>query len=311
MPPATIGIRGHSLRLHWHLNLCLRLHSFVGAYTHDVQPLRSLLSTQSSRTPDPPLFWHAALQTLQSIRPSNPSNQLPFKPFKPAALDTLQTIRPSTQLPFKTFKPAACSSCSRRLVRSLHLPHTRPATATASTHTACTVTRRRSPPATASTGNTSLQHPCNTPANILTLATSLQHPCNIPATPPPPALGPHFDAPPATRNVPSAPYTRLVKHAPLSRLPAARRSDARRPPRMSRRPSMMPSVLASCADVSCGVGGIGVGVGVDVVVGGSVPPTSTRMPTCGCAMELGRSMALFLVKREIGSDANSDAVGLC
>mmetsp|Transcript_14518 Transcript_14518/g.42394 ORF Transcript_14518/g.42394 Transcript_14518/m.42394 type:complete len:260 (-) Transcript_14518:408-1187(-) len=60
----------------------------------------------------------------------------------------------------------------------------------------------------------------------------------------------YFDAPPATRNVPSAPYTRLVKHAPLSRLPAARRSDARRPPRMSRRPSMMPSVLASCGSQS-------------------------------------------------------------
>jgi hypothetical protein len=50
----------------------------------------------------------------------------------------------------------------------------------------------------------------------------------------------HLDAPAASRKAPSAEKTSEVKHWPDVLLPAARRSAARRPPAMSRRPSIVP-----------------------------------------------------------------------
>ncbi len=50
----------------------------------------------------------------------------------------------------------------------------------------------------------------------------------------------HFEAPPASRKEPSAENASDVKHWPEVRLPAARRSDASRPPATSRRPSIVP-----------------------------------------------------------------------
>lgn len=52
--------------------------------------------------------------------------------------------------------------------------------------------------------------------------------------------GAHLEAPAASSVEPSAEKAREVKHCPLVRLPAARRSDASRPPAMSLRPSIVP-----------------------------------------------------------------------
>lgn len=46
--------------------------------------------------------------------------------------------------------------------------------------------------------------------------------------------------PPASRKAPSALKAREVKHCPEVELPSARRSEDRRPPARSRRPSILP-----------------------------------------------------------------------
>ena len=61
----------------------------------------------------------------------------------------------------------------------------------------------------------------------------------------------HFEAPAASSMEPSAEKAREVKHCPEVRLPAARLSDASRPPAMSRRPSMVPcNTSCPCQTVS-------------------------------------------------------------
>ena len=57
----------------------------------------------------------------------------------------------------------------------------------------------------------------------------------------------HLEAPPASRNAPSAEKASDVKHWPEVRLAAARRSDARRPPATSRRPSIVPWLVLGAA----------------------------------------------------------------